>query len=56
MQHLEQRLSEYLKRHNENPRPLVWTKSLGEIIDEGRTRSGGAGPHLLIIIFSISVQ
>ena len=38
--HLEKCLREYLKHHNENPRPLVWTKSLGEImakVERGRT-------------------
>ena len=37
--HLEKRLREYLKRYNENPQPLVWTKSLGEImvkVERGR--------------------
>ena len=37
--HLEKCLREYLKRHNENPQPLVWTKSLGEImvkVERGR--------------------
>ena len=31
MPHLEKCLRDYLKRHNENPQPLVWTKSFGEI-------------------------
>ena len=37
--HLEKCLREYLKRHNEDPQPLVWTKSLGEImvkVERGR--------------------
>ena len=43
--HLEKCLREYLERHNENPRPLVWTKSLGEImvkVERGRTALAGA--------------
>ena len=30
--HLEKRLREYVASHNDNPEPLVWTKSVGEII------------------------
>ena len=43
--HLEQCLREYLERHNENPRPLVWTKSLGEImvkVERGRAALANA--------------
>ena len=32
--HLEECLREYLERHNENPQPLVWTKSFGEIMEK----------------------
>ena len=28
----EKRLREYVKTYNENPRPLVWTKSVAEIL------------------------
>ncbi|MCY4378061.1 MAG: IS630 family transposase [Spirochaetaceae bacterium] len=43
--HLEKCLREYLQRHNENPQPLVWTKSLGEImlkVERGRTALANA--------------
>jgi len=32
--HLDKCLREYLKRHNENAQPLVWTKFLGEIMEK----------------------
>ena len=32
--HLEKCLREYLHSYNENPRPLVWTKTVGEILDK----------------------
>ena len=38
--HLEKCLKEYLKSYNDDPRPLVWTKSFGEImvkVKRGRT-------------------
>ena len=37
--HLEKCLREYLANYNEDPRPFVWTKSVGEIIQKvGRAR------------------
>lgn len=30
--HLEECLKDYLNTYNENPRPLVWTKSVEEIM------------------------
>ena len=42
--HLERCLREYPKRHNEDPQPLVWTKSLGEImVKVERARAAMAG-------------
>ena len=38
--HLERCLREYLHSYNENPRPLDWTKTVGEIVD--RIRRGRA--------------
>ena len=32
--HLEKCLREYLHRYNENPRPLVWTKTVDEILEK----------------------
>ena len=43
--HLEKCLRKYLESHNENPRPLVWTKSLGEImvkVERGRAALANA--------------
>jgi len=38
--HLEECLKNYLDTYNENPRPLIWTKSVKEITDKvGRGRS-----------------
>ena len=34
--HLEKCLREYLHNYNENPRPLVWTKSVEEIVEKVR--------------------
>ena len=34
--HLEKCLREYLQNYNENPRPLVWTKSVEEIVEKVR--------------------
>ena len=42
--HLEKCLREYMKRHNENSQPLVWTQSLGEImvkVERGRAALAG---------------
>ena len=37
--HLERCLKQYIETYNENPRPLVWTKSAGEILQKvGRAR------------------
>ena len=39
VQDLERCLKEYIETYNENPRPLVWTKSAGEILKKvGRAR------------------
>ena len=32
VQHLEQCLKDYIKTYNEDPKPLVWTKSASEIL------------------------
>ena len=38
--HLEKSLRQYLDAYNENPRPLVWTKSTEDILDKvGRARA-----------------
>ena len=38
--HLEESIRQYLDTYNENPRPLVWTKSTGEILEKvGRARA-----------------
>jgi hypothetical protein len=41
---LEQQINEYIKTINENPKPFVWTKSVGEIcrgsVPDGRCRRG----------------
>ena len=34
--HLEKCLREYLQNYNENPRPLVWTKTVEEIVEKVR--------------------
>ena len=34
--HLEKCLREYLESYNENPRALVWTKSVEEILEKVR--------------------
>ena len=36
MPHLEKCLREYLESYNENPRALVWTKSVEEILEKVR--------------------
>ena len=36
MPHLEKCLREYLESHNENPRALVWTKSVEDILEKVR--------------------
>ena len=45
--HLEKCLQEYLKRHNENPQPLV-DEGLRRDHGKGRTRSGRSGGRFLI--------
>ena len=35
--HLETCLREYLYSYNENPRPPVWTKTIGEIFEKKST-------------------
>ena len=41
---LERCLREYLRSYNENPRPLVWTKSIEEILEKvGRGRAALSG-------------
>ena len=40
--HLEKSLKQYLDTYNENPRPLVWTKSTEEILE----KVGRAGAKL----------
>ena len=38
--HLEESIRQCLDTYNENPRPLVWTKSTGEILEKvGRARA-----------------
>ena len=38
--HLEKSIRQYLDTYNEDPRPLVWTKSAGEILEKvGRARA-----------------
>jgi len=29
---------DYLDQHNAQPKPFVWTKSAGEILEKGRSR------------------
>ncbi len=37
---LECKILDFIEKHNENPRPFVWTKSAGEILEKvGRARS-----------------
>ena len=39
VEELEARLAEYIDKYNENPQPLVWTKSAEQIIEKvGRAR------------------
>ena len=40
VRHLEKCLRDYLKCHNENTQPLVWTESFGEIM--GKVERGPA--------------
>ena len=40
--HLEKCLREYLESYNENPRTLVWTKSVEEILEKGPSGSRGS--------------
>ena len=41
---LEKCLREYLHSYNENPRPLVWTKAVDEILEKvGRGRAALPG-------------
>ena len=43
VRHLEECLKNYLNTYNENPRPLVWTKSVEEIMKKaGRERKASA--------------
>ena len=40
VRHLEKSLGQYLDTYNENPRPLVWTKSTEQILEKvGRARA-----------------
>ena len=39
--HLEKCLREYLHSYNENPHPLVWTKSVDDVIAKVGARSRG---------------
>ena len=50
MPHLEKCLREYLESYNDNPRALVWTKTVEELVEKGPSGSRGIAKYILITI------
>ena len=44
---LESAIMEYLENHNADPKPFIWTKSAGEILEKvARAKQGVESQHL----------